>query len=338
MVSKIVRAVEGSKPVSKAARLAAFAAAVYGMGVLDPAGARAGVPETSEPIKIAVNNWTSQLVLAHISGRLLERLGYRVAYEPAHTQLQYSALGNGDIHFQVEVWEGTMAVAFESQVARGRMVDAGSHDAVTREDWWYPLYVERICPGLPDWTALNDCAAKLATAQTAPKGRYLAGPTDWEKPDRERVKALALDIEVVNARDALELRAGLEAAARDESPIILFNWSPNWVEAKYPGRFIEFPDHDPACESDPRWGSNPELPYDCGNPKRGWLKKGVWAGFEQTWPCAFELIQRINFANAQIARAAAKVDVDGLTPEQAAAQWLVENENTWRAWIPACAP
>jgi glycine betaine/proline transport system substrate-binding protein len=185
---------------------------------------------------------------------------------------------------------------------------------------------------------LNECSAKLATSDTAPKGRYLAGPTDWEKPDQERVAALGLNIEVVNAGDALQLRTELEAASRQKGPIILFNWSPNWVEAKYPGKFVEFPDHDPECESDPRWGSNPDLTFDCGNPKRGWLKKGVWAGFEQNWPCGFQLIRNINFTNAQISAAAAKVDVDGLTPEQAAEQWIEENKADWQSWIPACAP
>ncbi len=300
--------------------------------------ASAEVPESPAPIKIVVNNWNSQLVLANISGLLLEKLGYNVAYVPAHTQLQYSALANGDMHYQVEVWQGTMAEAFEKQVARGGIVDAGSHDAVTREDWWYPAYVEDVCPGLPDWQALKECAAKLATAETGTKGRYLAGPTEWEKPDRERVEALGLDIEVVNAKDASTLWRELEAASQAKRPIILFNWTPNWVEAKYPGSFVDFPDHDPDCESDPKWGLNTEVTHDCGNPKRGWLKKGVWSGFEETWPCAFKLIETISFTNGQIAGAAAKVDVEGASPADAAAQWVTENEAIWRAWMPPCAP
>lgn len=298
----------------------------------------AQVPESSEPIIIVTNNWNSQLVLAKIAGSLLSKLGYRTRYEPAHTQLQYSAMGNGDMHLQMEVWEGTMAVAFESQVARGRMVDAGSHAAVTREEWWYPIYLEEICPDLPDWQALNDCANALATPETGQKGRYLAGPTDWEKPDWERVEALGLDIEVVNAEDAAHLRAELEVAARENNPIILFNWSPNWVEAVYPGAFIEFPDHDPDCESEPSWGINPEATYDCGNPKKGWLKKGVWAGFEDNWPCGFDLVKNISFTNAQISEVAAMVDVQDLSIEQAADLWLKENPNVWQKWIPTCAP
>jgi glycine betaine/proline transport system substrate-binding protein len=168
-------------------------AAVLGVAVLGAFPAAAEVPESTDPIKVVLNNWTSQLVLARVSGELLRKVGYNVEYRPSETQIQYTAMGNGDMHCQVEVWEGTMKVPFEKQIAKERMVDAGSHDAVTREEWWYPIYVEEVCPGLPDWQALNACAAKLATPETAPKGRYLAGPTDWEKPDRERVEALGLN-------------------------------------------------------------------------------------------------------------------------------------------------
>jgi glycine betaine/proline transport system substrate-binding protein len=314
-----------------------LAASAFSAAVLVGPPVAAEVPESADPIKIVLNNWTSQLVLARVSGELLKKLGYNVEYRKAETQLQYTAMGNGDMHFQVEVWEGTMKDPFEKQVAKERMVDAGAHDAVTREEWWYPLYVEEVCPGLPDWEALNDCAGNLATPETAPKGRYLAGPTDWEKPDQERVEALGLNIQVVNAKAATDLWAALDAAVQRKEPIILFNWTPNWVEAKYDGNFIDFPDHHPACETDPSWGINPDAAFDCGNPKRGWLKKGVWSGLEKKWPCAFELIKDINFTNAQIGEAAAMVDVGGRTPQEAATLWIEGNKEVWQPWIPACA-
>ena len=122
----------------------------------------------------------------------------------------------------------------------------------------------------------------LSVPETAPRGRYLAGPVDWEKPDLERAEALGLEMEIVNAGQASALWAELDAAYKRGEPIMLFNWTPNWVEAKYEGKFVDFPDHDTKCESDASWGMNPDLPYDCGNPKAGWLKKGVWAGQRST--------------------------------------------------------
>jgi len=289
--------------------------------------------DSADPIKIVENNWTSQLVLSRITGALLEKAGYNVEYKPADNQLQFVAIGNGDMHVQVEVWEGTHRTSFQRQLDAGRMIDAGSHDAVTREDWWYPSYMEKTCPGLPDYEALNKCAEAFATPETAPKGRYLGGPIDWEKPDPERIEALGLDFEVVNAGQASTLWAELDAAYRREEPIVLFNWTPNWVEARYDGKFIEFPEYDAKCETDPSWGSNPERTHDCGNPRAGWLKKGVWSGMEEEWPGAYEIIRNVNFTNEHIAQAAAMVDVDGMKPEEAAEQWIEENENVWSAWL-----
>ncbi len=296
--------------------------------------AHAAPPESEDPILIVQNNWTSQVVLAEVAGEILKSAGYNVEYKPSDTQLQFTAMGNGDMHLQVEVWEGTMITPFTKEVEAGRMIDAGSHAAKTREDWWYPSYLEEVCPGLPNWEALKEpaCAEALATPETAPQGRYLAGPVDWEKPDQERVDALGLPISIVNAGQASTLWAELSAAYERKEPIMLFNWTPNWPEAKFDGKFVDFPDHDPACEGDASWGVNPDLTYDCGNPKAGWLKKGVWSGFGEKWPCAFDIVKNMDFTNAMIAGASAKVDVDGLSPSEAAQVWLDENADLVKQW------
>lgn len=103
------------------------------------------------------------------------------------------------------------------------MLDLATHDAKTREEWWYPAYVEELCPGLPDWEALNGCAKMFATPETAPKGRFLAGPADWLKKDAERVEGLGTDFEVVNAGSAAALWAELKSSSQRNEPIVLFN-------------------------------------------------------------------------------------------------------------------
>ena len=297
--------------------------------------ARAAAPESSDPIKIVLNNWTSQVVLANVTGELLKKLGYNVELVPSDNQLQFSGMANGDLHLQIEVWEGTHKTNFEKFVGTGDLLDAGTHDAITREEWWYPHYMEERCPGLPDWQALHACASEFSTPETAPKGRYLGGPIDWGKHHNERVQSLAMDFVVVNAGQASTLWAELDAAYRREEPIVLFNWTPNWVEAKYKGRFIDFPDYAPECLSDPSWGSNPDMPYDCGAPKKGWLKKAAWSGIQDKYPVAWQLLQNVNFTNPQIAEAAALVDVDELSAEDAAAKWLEANQSVWQPWLDA---
>ncbi len=147
-----------------------------------------------------------------------------------------------------------MANKFTILLEKNQIIDAGNHDAVTREEWWYPTYVEELCPGLPDWKALNSCAELFATHETAPKGRYVGGP--WEKHDRAKIRALNLDFTMIKVENANELWQELEKAWRVKQPIVLFNWTPNWVDSRYDGKFIEFPEYTPACETMPKWGES----------------------------------------------------------------------------------
>jgi glycine betaine/proline transport system substrate-binding protein len=307
------------------------------LAVVIGAPAYAAIPESTDTIKIVDNNWSSQKVLARVAQQLLNNIGYKTQVVPADSQGQYAAMGLGDLTLQMEVWEGTMHDNFMKEVKAGRMVDLGSHDATTREDWWYPEYMEEICPGLPDWQALNACAAKFAVPETAPKGRYLAGPVDWIKHDKEKIDAMNLDFTVVNAGSAAALFGELKSAALRKEPIVLFNWSPNWVGAAFPGKFVEFPAYEDACTTDPAWGSNPDKTYDCGSPKGGYLKKGAWSGFEKKWTCGYELIKNINFTGPMIDQAAALADVDGLSHDDAAKAWIEKNQEQVTAWMPDCA-
>ena len=289
--------------------------------------------DSSDPIRIPLHNWSSQLVGAEVVGGILEDAGFSVEYVPSDSQVVYQSMCDGDIELVHEVWEGAFGVAFQEQVDKGCVIDFSTHNAVTREEWWYPAYVEDQCPGLPDWEALNACASIFATAETGDKGRFLGGPVDWLKGDAERVEGLGMDFEVVNAGSAATLWAELDAASVDETPIVLFNWTPNFIEAVYEGDFIEFPLFEDACRTDPEWGVNAELTHDCGNPADGYLKTGVGEHFPEKWPSAAAIVKRMDFTNPMLAAMAAAVDVDSKEPSEAAADWLAANESLWKGWI-----
>lgn len=295
--------------------------------------AATGSTAAADAIKIPTHNWSSQIVGAHVVGKLLEKAGADVEFVSSDSQVVYQSMCEGDIHLVHEVWQGAFGVAFEKVVKEGCVVDAATHDAKTREEWWYPAYVEEQCPGLPDWKALNACAAKFATAETGSKGRFLGGPADWLKHDAERVEGLGMNFQVINAGSAAALWAELKSASQQKQPIVLFNWTPNFIEAIYKGKFVEFPNYDPKCKEDASWGMNKEKTYDCGNPKDGYLKVGVWKGFEGKWPKAYGVLKRINFTNLDIAQMAKYADVDKMEPIEAAEKWLADNKDRWSKWV-----
>jgi len=288
-------------------------------------------PNIDKPIKIILNDWTSQIVLSHITAGIFKKMGYTITFTQKSSGTQWGALQRGLGHVQMEVWQGTMEKMYNRMINTGGIIDAGSHDAKTREEWWFPDYVLDVCPGLPDWRALNDCSHLFKTKETAPRGRYLGGP--WEKPDGAKIRALGLYFKVVTAKNGDALWEELDKAINNKKPIILFNWTPNWVEAKYKGQFVEFPSYHPDCETKPEWGVNKEFLYDCGNPTNGWLKKVAWHQMPTKWPCAFETLLKINFTNAMLANLAYQVDVKQFTYQQVAKQWLADNQDKWNPWI-----
>lgn len=302
-------------------------------GLLAALPAASFAQDSSDPIIIPTHNWSSQIVMSYVVGNLFESMGNNVEYVSTDSQAVYESVRLGDVTLELEVWEGAFGVAFNEALAKGGLHDAGDHNAVTREDWWYPLWTKDSCPGLPSWEALNDCAAMFATPETGDKGRFLGGPVDWLKHDAERVEALGMDFVVVNAGSAAALWAEVSAAERNKRPVVIFNWTPNFVEAVWEGEFVEFPTYFDGCKDDPALGPNPDATYDCGNPADGYLKKAAWDGMEDKWPNAYQVLRKISFTNPQIAEMAKLVDVDEMEPEDAALQWIEDNEDVWQPWL-----
>ena len=291
----------------------------------------ASAKDSSDPIVIPIHNWSSQIVMSHAVGQIFESMGNAVEFVTTDSQAVYESVRMGDVALELEVWEGAFGASFRAALEKGGLHDVGDHNAVTREDWWYPMWTKDACPGLPSWEALNACADKFKTAETGDKGRYLDGPVDWLKHGKERVEALGMDFVVVNAGSAAALWAEIGAAEKDKRPVVVFNWTPNFAEAVWPGEFVEFPEWVDGCDKDPSVGPNPNALYDCGNPAKGYLKKAAWDGMKDKWPNAYATLEKISFTNPQIAEMAKFVDIDEMEPEEAAAEWLANNESIWKA-------
>lgn len=313
-----------------------FKLALSALVALGTAGA-APAADSSDPIVIPIHNWSSQIVMSNVVGNMLEDMGNSVEYITTDSQAVYESVRLGDVTFELEVWEGAFGASFRAALEKGGLHDAGDHDAVTREDWWYPLWTKDSCPGLPDWKALNACADVFKTAETGDKGRYLDGPVDWLKHGKERAEALGLDFVVINAGSAAALWAEIAAAEKDRKPVLVFNWTPNFAEAVWPGEFVEFPAWEDGCDKDPAKGPNPNALYDCGNPATGYLKKAAWDGMKGKWPAAYCLLTKVSFTNPQIAEMAKLVDTDELEAEDAAVEWLEANEGVWMPWVESCS-
>ena len=304
-------------------------AAAAGLSIASAALAAA---ESQEPIKLTMHDWTGQLVTTTLMGKVLSKAGYNVEYVQADYIAQFAGLKTGDLHVAMEIWETTGREAMDEATATGKVVNLGETGMIAIEEWWYPAYMEEVCPGLPDWKALNECAAEFATPETAPMGRYLGGPVTWGGFDDERVEALGMDFEVVHAGTDAALFAELESAYQRKAPIVLWIYAPHWAPTKYQGSFVKFPEYSAECYADPSVGMNTSMAYDCGKPF-GEIWKVGWSGVKDKWPGAYDAIKAFSLDNAEMGAMITAVDLDGMTIDAVVADWMTTNESRWMGWI-----
>jgi len=294
--------------------------------------AGAASADSKDPIKLTIHDWTGQYVTTHIMGEVLKKAGDNIEYVQADYIAQFAGLESGDLTVAMEMWETTGKDAMDASLKTGKTVDLGETGMQAKEEWWYPSYMKEKCPGLPDWKALNKCAEIFSTPETAPKGRYLGGPVTWGGFDDERVEALGLNYEVVHAGTDAALFAELQSAYQRKAPILLWVYAPHWAVTKFDGEWVEFPKYTPACYSDPSWGINKTMKYDCGKPF-GWIKKVGWKGGEKKWPNAYKAIRNFKIDNKEMGEMIAAIDLDGKKLDDVVADWMKKNESRWKAWI-----
>lgn len=309
-----------------------LASAALTLSLVFSAGASFSEVESQDPIKITTHDWSGDVISATIMSEVLKKAGYNTELVQADYLAQFAGLKTGDLDLAMEIWSTTGKDALDEATATGNVVNFGETGMVAREEWWYPEYMEERCPGLPDWHALLNCADAFASPETAPNGRYLGGPVTWGGYDEERIQALNLPFEVVHPGTDAALYAELQAAYERQDPILLWIPQPHWAPDKYKGKFVEFPPYDPACYTDPAWGENKDMAYDCGKPQ-GPIWKAGWAGLETKWPGAAKIIRAYQMSNDDMGNMIYQVDVEGQAIDAVVADWLTKNETVWQAWL-----
>ena len=310
---------------------ALFSLALAGAG---STSVQAEGPESTDPIKIALFDWTSVNINATILGKILKAHGYNVEYVTSDylSSLQ-TGLQTGDLTVGMEYWDTTAGEAMKAADDSGKTENAGKLGPKAKEEWWFPEYMKEKCPGLPDWNALKDpkCAEAFSTPETAPKGRYIAGPSTWGGFDEERVEALGLPFDVIRAGSEGAMFAELESAYQRKAPVMLWVYSPHWATAKYKGEWIQFPEYTADCYNDPKWGSNPDLAYDCGKP-HGEIWKYVWGGMKDKWPLAHKIATNYTIPVDDLNAMSGQVDLDKKSIEEVADAWIAKNQSTIDGW------
>jgi len=294
----------------------------------------ADLGEVTQPIKLVINEWTSQHITTHIAGQMLQAAGYKVEYITAGYQNMWQAVADGQLDAALEIYESNVTEQYRQLQRTGKVEDLGELGFAAREGFVYPAHVEKLCPGLPDWQALKRCAMAFATAETLPNGRLLDYPGEWGTPGADRIKALGLPFKAVPAGSEGALVTEFRASSERKTPLLAVFWSPHWAIAAYDLKYVELPKGTPECYEDPSYGPNPNVTGDCDFlPTR--VFKAAWPGVKTKWPAAYEIMKNFKLSIDQQQTLMGAVDVDGRAAEEVTLEWFNTNQGIWQPIVQA---
>ncbi len=148
------------------------------------------------------------------------------------------------------------------------------------------------------------------------------------------ITGLALPYKAVPAGSEGALVAELTAASTAKTPLVMMFWAPHWVFADVDVGWVDMPAYDPACDSDPAWGVNPNEINDCGVAAPDTIKV-AWSGFQDRWPAAWAFLEAYSIDTAEQERMMKAIDQNGEELEAVVGAWIEANPTVWQAWIDA---
>ncbi len=286
--------------------------------------------DSNDPIKIPINEWTGQHISAHITGTLFQKAGYEVEYVTAGAVPQFIALANGELHVQPEVWTNNVGEIYPKAVESGDILVLGQLGLQPQEGWIYPPYMEEMCPGLPAYEALYDCAQSFAAADTFPKGRLITYPADWGTRSKDVVAQIDIPFEPVAGGSEGAMIAELKSAVATGDPMIMMFWQPHWLFAEQEFNWVSWDPADGECvEEEGQSRGNA-----CGFQQAS-IDKIANISFKENYPAAFALYEQIVIDNDMQNALMLEIDQKGRDLEEVVAEWIDANEATWGPWVEA---
>ncbi|HSJ50886.1 MAG TPA: glycine betaine ABC transporter substrate-binding protein [Actinomycetota bacterium] len=286
-----------------------------------------------DPIRIAVNPWTGSTANATVAKVILEQeMGCSVELVEIDEFAQFPGLAQGDLDATLEVWPSGHAEDYATYIeGDGGVVDGGELGVVGNIGWFLPTYLVEENPDLATVEGLQGNEEMFATAETGDRGQFLAGDPSFVSYDEQIIESLGLDFEVVYSGSEAALLSALDAAYAAEDPLLMYFWSPHWAQAKYDLTEVELPAYNEECE-DAALNRDGEG-YACDYADDV-LYKAFAADLEERDPAAFAFLSAMKYTNDDQNSIALAIDDGGMSPEEAAQQWVDANEDVWSAWLP----
>jgi glycine betaine/proline transport system substrate-binding protein len=310
---------------------AALALSACGGGAIDQE-TQANEEQQSESgdcgeINMAVNPWVGYYADAYVIGHVAEtELGCTVNYKELKEDVSWQGFGTGEVDVVIEDWgHPDLEKQFFAEQGDGSAMDFGPTGNIGIIGWYVPPWLAEEHPEVLDYENLNDFASEFATSETGDKGQFLGADPSYVQFDEAIISNLGLDFEVVFSGSEAASITAFQQAEENKEFLIGYFYEPQWLFADLPLAKVALPPYEEGCQDDP-------AKVDCDYPETV-LKKIVSTSWVEEGGPGVDLVENFEWTNEDQNLVAKYISDEGMSNEDAAAQWVEENPDKVAEWL-----
>ncbi|WP_236702438.1 MULTISPECIES: glycine betaine ABC transporter substrate-binding protein [Bacillaceae] len=253
---------------------------------------------SDKEIELTYVAWDSELASNYVIKEALEQAGYDVTLTVVEQAIMWQSVADGSVDGHVAGWlPDDMKADYERY--QDEIVDLGANLEGARTGLAVPTYMEV--------TSIEELNADIVAEITGiDAGAGIAIATE------EVIDAYDLDIEQTLSTDAF-MTQQLRNAYENEEPIVVTAWEPHWKFNSFDLRFLDDPQGIYAEE--------------------GEIRTIVREGLEEEDPDAFRILDQFYWTADDMNEVMLLIAEEGMDPEDAAKQWVEENQEKVSEWL-----
>ena len=278
-------------------------------------------------LNMAVNPWVGYEASAYVVGTVAtEKLGCTVNYKKLKEDVSWQGFGTGEVDVVIEDWgHPPLEKKFFAESGDGTAMDFGPNGNVGIIGWYVPGWLAEEHPDILDYNNLNKYASEFATSESGGQGQFLGSDPSYVQYDEAIIENLGLDFKVVFSGGEAATLTAYEDAQENKEWLIGYFWEPQYIHAEIPLEQVKLPPYEDGCQ-------DVAEEADCDYPETP-LKKIVSTEWAESDSSGVDLVKNFEWTNDDQNQVAAYITADGMSPEDAAAQWIEDNPDKVDAWL-----
>ncbi|WP_138419776.1 glycine betaine ABC transporter substrate-binding protein [Aquibacillus sediminis] len=265
-------------------------------------GTDEGVALGDEDLELVYVEWDTEVASTHVIGKVLEDYGYDVNVRPIDNAIMWESVANGDADGMVAAWlPATHGDLYEEH--KDDVVELGPNLEGAKIGLVVPTYME-------DATTVGDLENYADELDQEITG--IEPGAGVVQASEQSVEDYGLEGWEVATSSSGAMATVLGEAYENEEPVVVTGWSPHWKFAAYDLKYLEDPE-----------GS-------FGGAET--IETMVRQGLEEDAPAAYQILDNFNWTEDQMNEVMLEIS-EGADPEEAAAEWIEENQDVVDEWV-----